>query len=609
MNKMRIILRLALLVGLTACADLTERLVGTLTTEYYATPAGLDAAVNAAYQFNQGYFSREQAWVLGDFGTDLWTNGDQGSNKYFNTYATGFNASAGEVRSSWNNFYQAINTCNAIIERAPNVSGMDPAVRDVRIGEAKFLRALNYFYLVQMFGDVHLPLTESQGVNVTAHRTPTDSVYAAIIQDLKDASAVLPASQSQFGRATKGAAMHLLSKVYLTRAYQTKTTFASSFTRGGGETALTDFQKARAYADSVIASGRYTLLANYADLWCVARGADPGRTGYCENTGLNEANSEVIFSVQHTNNTAQFTVNSGNYLHLVYLSFYNDRQGMTRDLNNGREFRRLRPTAFALNLWQRWTDTTHAAVLDTRYNGTFQSVWIVNNSARLAGYAASACPAGLGLPAGTNCTNGAAFVMGDTAMWQPGYDVGMAFRQAHKYWIIEPCLTDPCPSTSTTLRYDEFRYPTNKKYQDNLRADFNNQDGGKDNVIMRFGETYLLAAEAALGAGDAPGALVYLNVLRERARNKSAPAPYNAAHSMDLTAVTIDTILNERGREMMGESNRWFDLARTGRWPRITQYNFQATFFNASKHALRPIPQAQIDLTLPAGSFPQNPGW
>jgi starch-binding outer membrane protein, SusD/RagB family len=606
MKAIHIILRLALLAGLTACVDLSEKLVGTLTTDYYATPAGLDAAVNAGYQGLQGFVGREQYMIYGDFGTDLWTNGDQGGYKYWNTYASQLNPGDGWASYPWQTFYRNINISNAIIERAPGIAGMDTTVRNVRVGEAKFLRALNYFWLVQIYGDVYLTTLESKGVNTAATRTPSDTVYLQIIKDLKEAAAILPATQSQTGRATKGAAWHLLSKVYLTRAYKTATTFSSSFARGSGETPASDFTTARAYADSVINSGRYTLLANFADLWCVARAANPLRDGYCDNTGLNEANSEVIFAVQFSELSAQTmpgTGSVGNELHLFYLSYYDDRKGETRNINDGRAWRRLRPTAFALNLWQRWTDTTHTTVLDTRYNGTFQSVWIAVQSA--TPYAASACPSGF---AGTVCIDTVSthtFAAGDTAMWHPGYDVGLAFRQAHKYWLIEPCLTDPCPATSTVLRYDELRYPTDKKHYDNLRQDFNYQPGGKDEPIMRLGETYLLAAEAALGAGDQSGALVYLNAIRERARNKAA----GAAHSMDLTAITIDTVLNERGREMMGECNRWYDLARTGRWSRITQYNYQATGFTIPKHTLRPIPQNQIDLTTPAGSFPQNPGY
>ncbi len=578
------------LAGTVSCVDLDEQLVGSVTTKYYSTPAGLDAAVNGAYEQLQGVFGREQFMALSEMGTDLWTLGDQTSYRYMGTYDAGLNPSVGEVTFPWNGLYQGINTSNAIIDRAPAVVGMDASVKAIRMAEARFLRALRYFTLVQLWGDVYLTLHESQGVSTDAHRTPSDSVYAAIIDDLDSALKYLPPVQAQAGRA---------------------------------------------------------LLPNFAALFCTNSAADPG--GNCDATGLDENNSEVLFSVQYTTNTTQYTVGLGNYLHLVYLSFYDNLQGMQRDCNNGRAFRRLRPTLFARDLWQRWTDTVvgsptaYTSVLDTRYDGSFQSVWRANWSntgacfqgaaaSRGNGYTAATCPNG-GFPTfGTNCTNGAAMVMGDTAYWQPGRILdGVAsctpsgcsqtWRQSHRYAILEPCLTQPCPTQTTVGQYDSFRYPTLKKYQDNGRTSYNEQDGGKDLVLMRLGETYLLAAEAYLGAGDAATALDRINTLRERARNKNAIAPYNAPGSMNLSAVTIDTILNERGRELIGEQMRRLDLARTGLWNRMTDRgaacnaglapcNLEATNFTLPKHALYPIPQSQIDLTTGgSAAFPQNPGY
>ncbi len=561
----------------------------------------------------QGVFGREQFMALSEMGTDLWTLGDQTSYRYMGTYDAGLNPSVGEVSFPWNGLYQGINTSNAIIDRAPAVVGMDASVKAIRMAEARFLRALRYFTLVQLWGDVYLTLHESQGVSTGAHRTPSDSVYAAIIDDLDSALKYLPPVQAQAGRATRWAAMHLLSKVYLTRAYK-------PYAVAG------DFQRAALYADSVIFNSGRALLPNFAALFCTNSAADPG--GNCDVTGLDENNSEVLFSV---------------------LSFYDNLQGMQRDCNNGRAFRRLRPTLFARDLWQRWTDTVvgsptaYTSVLDTRYDGSFQSVWRANWSntgacfqgaaaSRGNGYTAATCPNG-GFPTfGTNCANGAAMVMGDTAYWQPGRILdGVAsctpsgcsqtWRQSHRYAILEPCLTEPCPTQTTVGQYDSFRYPTLKKYQDNGRTSYNEQDGGKDLILMRLGETYLLAAEAYLGAGDAATALDRINTLRERARNKNAIAPYNAPGSMNLSAVTIDTILNERGRELIGEQMRRLDLARTGLWNRMTDRgaacnaglapcNLEATNFTLPKHALYPIPQSQIDLTTGgSAAFPQNPGY
>src|SRR6185436_5525929 len=102
------------------------------------------------------------------------------------------------------------------------------------------------------------------------------AVYTLILADLDSAITMLPVTQAEFGRATRGAALTLRSKVYLTRAYQ-------PFSPGK----QADFQAALTDAKAVISSGTYTLEPVFADLWCVARTADPGRTGFCENTGYN----------------------------------------------------------------------------------------------------------------------------------------------------------------------------------------------------------------------------------------------------------------------------------------------------------------------------------
>ena len=640
-------LALAALAAPAACVNLDEQLVGTVTTTFFTTPAGLEAALDGDYAQLRDFFGREESFAVTEFGTDLTTHGDQGGYQFENTYAAGLNASAGHYQSPWTSFYRGINTSNTVIERAPAVTGMDAAVKASRIAEAKFLRALSYFWLVQMYGPAPLPLTESQVASNQAHRSPADSVYLQIVKDLREAIPDLPVTQNQVGRATRGAARHLLAKVLLTRAYHpysyeaANTDFYLSgpaFLREPGATPATDFASARAEADSVIA-GPYALLPNYVDIFCAPMGVR-GPGSYC-NVPATETNPEVIWSVQFTTTAGLFNAGGGNALFVQMLSFYDDRQGMTRDCNNGRGFRRARPTLYARNLWQRWTDSTYTTTLDTRYDGTFQSVWHANaantgacfqsqGAARMTGYRGTTCGGG-GLPTFgvatsdtaivPNCTNGAAFVVGDTAIFQPGHIVGQAVRQSRKYAIYEPCNAEPCPNQTTVGQYDIFRYPTMKKWQDEARPDFNNLDGGRDVLLMRLGETYLLAAEAALGAGDQAGALAYIVTLRQRAANCGGCAAEAANRVLIVDAahmpatIDLEYILDERGRELYGELTRWLDLARTGLWHRIVDDNWQASqahggFFNEAKHHLRPIPQSQIDLT--AGgtrAFPQNPGY
>src|SRR5205823_1765373 len=281
MKNLRFLLWGLALATLTACVDLDEQLVGTVTTTYFSTPAGLEAAVDGDYAQLRDFFGREESFAVTEFGTDLTSNGDQGAYQFENTYAAGLNASDGHYLFPWTSFYRGINTSNTVVERAPAVTGVDPALKAGRIAEAKFLRALSYFWLVQMYGPVPLSLTESQGASNQAHRSPVDSVYLQIVQDLREAIPDLPVTQSQFGRATKGAAQHLLAKVLLTRAYHpfayeaANTGFYLSgptFQREASATAATDFAAARAEADSVIA-GPYALMPNYPDIFCAPMGA------------------------------------------------------------------------------------------------------------------------------------------------------------------------------------------------------------------------------------------------------------------------------------------------------------------------------------------------
>ena len=654
------------LAGLTGCVDLKEKLVGNVTTQYFASGAGLDAAVMGDYALQRRFWGViEQSLATTEYGTDLGTTGDQPNYKYLDTYAGGLNASESNFAGPWNAFYQAINSSNAVINRAPAISDMDPVTKATRIGEAKFLRALDFFMVVQMYGPAPLPTLESQGVATAAHRTPVDSIYLQIVKDLREAIPVLPATQNNLGRATKGAAQALLAKVLLARAYhpypyeaaQASFYLASpTFLREGSATSANDFAAAKAEADSVIA-GPYSLLTNFVDNFCTPMGAR-GPGSYC-NLPANENNSELIWSVQYSAVAGQFVVGQGNSMFVWWLSFYDDRPGMARNCNDGREFRRGRPTLYARNLWQRWTDSTHSVVLDTRYDGTFQSVWYANAATTgpcyraggtMAGYTAGSCAF---LPTfGTNCTNGQAFLTGDTAIFQPGYVLDGAAsctgpngacsqtsRQARKYAVEEPCAAEPCPVQTTIGQYDWFRYPTIKKLQDDQRPDFNNQDGGRDVVILRLGDVYLIAAEAACAAGYGQGhsactgaqntILPYITTLRSRAANCQGRYPAAsctpAQEALNKTTIndathlpgTIDLefILDERGRELIGEYQRWFDLGRTGLWHRVSDYNWEASpahggFFSEAKHHLRPIPQTQIDNTAGGvGAFPQNPGY
>ena len=600
----RILLSTFGLAVLTAsCVDLDEELISGVSSEYYATPDGLNAAVIASYSQLRSFYGREQLLSLTQVGTDTWMAADQSgsNNKDFDNYGGGLNAGVAPLANTWNPAYQAINTLNAALERGPSTQGIAPSVKKTLLAEAHFLRALNYFTLVQTFGDVTLSLKENQGVVATAVRDPASEVYKAILADLDTAVTDLPVTQTEFGRATRGAALTLRSKVYLTRAY-----------REYSPNKQADFTAALADARAVINSTTYSLEPVFANLWCAPRPADPNRTGYCENTGYTANKAEFIFTVQFSYDQTHYDGGDQyNYLHLVYLGQYDNNGavwlGTPRDLNNGRPFRRLMPTPYELSLWNKWTGTPGASpILDTRFDGSFQTVWI-------------ATAGGVRNPAGTcpACTSNGVINVGDTAAFMPNYPVTNAFRQSKPYAILTPCPSNQADVTAAGYCGDRNnandgytnwqRYPSLKKFQDNLRANLTAQEGGKVFVIFRLGEVYLIAAEAALGLGNTADAAGFINVIRQRAAAPGQKANYNITPGQ----VTLDFIMDERERELAGEFNRWYDLVRPGAdyyVNRVKRYNPHALSI-AARHFLRPIPQAQIDGVVEGPKYPQNPGY
>lgn len=119
----------------------------------------------------------------------------------------------------WAGWYDIVTKSNTLIETLPAANNISETVKSQVIGEAKFLRALGYFYLVRLWGDVPLVLTAAQQVGLPS-RTPKAEVFAQIIKDATEAEAALPLSwpTSEKGRAPKGAAQTLLSDVYLWRS-------------------------------------------------------------------------------------------------------------------------------------------------------------------------------------------------------------------------------------------------------------------------------------------------------------------------------------------------------------------------------------------------------
>ena len=535
---------------LPGCVDLNEDVITGLTPGAYGSEAVFQALVNASYEPLRSFWAQERGFTLTEFGTDIYTKGADGSYKFVNDYTTQLNPTVDYFTNTWNDFYRAINTINAALDQAPVVQ-MDSSVKVERMAEVRFLRALYYFYLVQMFGPVHITLHEIKTPTTEAHRYPLDSVYdGVIIPDLQYAEAHLPAVQQDYGRATKGAVQHLLAKVYLARLRVPGDSAADEIAKRQAG----DFANAAHYARQVIDSGPYQLLPRFADVFDFH----------------NERNAEVVWSVQYT--ADPLTTGPGNTGHLYFLMEYDVLPGMLRDIANGRPFKRFRPTKFFLGLYDR--------TKDARYDAQFQRVWYANNAATIPKYAN-------GTPK---------FQVGDTAVF-------VSTADSDTVLVTRP--KNPVPyRVYTPKTYSDRIFPSLNKFLDPFRLSVNETRGSRDFLLFRLAETDLIAAEALLRDGRPAEGLPYINAVRRRA------AIPGHETEMELTAaqLTLDEVLNERARELAGESMRWFDLVRTHKLvERVRLYNPNGGPNIQPYHALRPIPQTQIDRT--TTPFPQNPGY
>jgi hypothetical protein len=528
---------------LSSCQKkLIEEPKSVLTPAFFSTTQGFQQGLDAAYA-----------------GTRLiWGNQD-----YFTITVIGTNA-------NWRNAYTFINTCNGVIDNAANVSVPD-AKKKIMVAEAKFLRANYYFLLVQFWGDVTLNKNFVSTPSTAASRQPMAEVYDFIVQDLKDAIVDLPGGLIKDvlpGKATRAAAKHVLAKVYLTRG-------------GSAAAKSTDYNDAYTTAKDLIDTRGIhglNLLTDFGKVF------EEG----------NEANSEVIWSAQHTsnlafngpNNSGVSNFSADNVLNHMWVPQYERQPGMVRSTLYGRPYIRCIPT--------RWTTDTVFSNKgnDTRYSKTFQTVWLANNPDP-AGYPKWPTPLPAGAPAGA-VSGQPKFAFGDTAIFMPGVDRTNAQIAASKALLIPP------------RNYNSSLSPYMTKYNDTKRANLN-FPSIRPVIAYRLAETYLIAAEAAFRIGNTADAVTYINTIRTRA---AYPTGDPLALQISVDDLSIDFILDERTRELCGELTRWLDLVRTGKLiERVKLHNSEAAINILPKHILRPIPQAQIDAVVTGPKYPQNLDW
>lgn len=197
---------------------LKEELTTAKSTQSYETHEGLDELTTGAYQKLKFKFNYVWAIECYNMGIDEFTSGANnmtGWNAY-STSLNSSNTEANQPM--WDNMYGLIEPANILIANLPRFYGKESVDYNTRLGEAYFLRAYGYFELVKQFGGVPLKLQPSKKVETYFTRNSTEEVYAQIISDLETAYGLLPEKVSAVGRISKSAAAHFLAKAHLFRA-------------------------------------------------------------------------------------------------------------------------------------------------------------------------------------------------------------------------------------------------------------------------------------------------------------------------------------------------------------------------------------------------------
>ena len=277
-------------VGLTgACTDLlVEDPQGFTTTDtFYKTGADLNSATIAIYNALRG-LQGQANWTAPELASDMARADNREPN--FNTKSPDFiawDASTGLTGGYWNTAYSMITRANLVLSKGPDIATPNAQTKAYNLAEAKFLRAYAYLWLTKVYDGVPLLLSPEEQANPRPERTPVEQVHQAIIQDLTEAEADLPATwpatdgygDPTQGRVTKAAAQMALADLYLWRStYMQKD----------------EWQQASDAAKRVIDSGLWSLNADYLRTFRPSNKGNREMIFVIANSGMNSRTGSIF---------------------------------------------------------------------------------------------------------------------------------------------------------------------------------------------------------------------------------------------------------------------------------------------------------------------------
>ncbi|MDP4209439.1 MAG: RagB/SusD family nutrient uptake outer membrane protein [Bacteroidota bacterium] len=614
--KMNIFKKLLISVAVVAGAGLSSCSLNEYNPSGYTFEALASSSVDGYGSIvNNIYFGMERClygdmtWMeLTEAGTDIWTSYRNATGSKFFRYFSGYTVNLNYASTYLNCCYDGIGGCNMAIKVAPLAPFTTDSARNAKVAEAYFMRAVYYYHLVEQFGGVTVLTEPAQSLELHPEKTaPLDVYKQVIIPDLEFAAKWLPiGSPATTTRPTRKSAMGFLARAYLQTV---------------------EYDNSKAYASKALELAK-TMIAD-----CEAGGTTYGIRMYStfdevflESNNFN--NAEALWKHRFAYGGGS---NAGYYLNRNDEVFYCDANAFParkfdytinatglydRNTWGGRADGTFMPSQYLLDLYVQSDGT-----LDPRYHKSFQTTWSVNkaftwNKSYLSTWDRDTT-------SGVVKTN-TKLVIGNTAaeFIMPG-DANYASKSASRFTqpyivadykdvyandtVVMYYKNRNINAATATLATNNFNsyYPSLIKHNssnyvivDATKGRFANLSG---TFMMRTPEVYLIAAEADIYINGGANALGYLNKVRQR------------AGAIPLTGVaSIQTVLDERGRELCGEYVRFYDLKRTGK---LTRAYLNSTnpdvgkYFDDAKFTVRPFPSTFLEQLQGAGTYYQNPNY
>lgn len=530
-----------MLQGFASCSSdfLEEKFTTGYTTDYFQTSEGIQALTKSLYgsiRWIGGYESQGYNAMMG--GTDEFAIGTDMSNEMWQTYDNrmapmwvAVNGNTGTNANIWDTSYYGISSSNQIIASADRVD--DENIRNACLAQAYLYRGFSYYLLTVQFGHCVLQLEPADGIIRSFENTTPQQCWEQIISDLEQAYNLFDGESNDLvGKGvswTKATAAHFLAKACL---------FAASERNDDWNASVKDeyLKKGLAAADYAIQARK--LEDNVIDLYGNWTGPN------CEI----EKSGEVLMVAPQDENFGGRTTNRnpGAFFNPQFSNFANTTLGGERGvISGGKDFQRFRPTEYTLSVFDNVNDArlwkSFATVYGTAVEyagGEFEVngkkftypavhigdpsvVFIINKkdnhtydkfnfgAIRYQEDANFVDEAGRLPLAGRKQTR-----TGESTFGNPGQHVLNS-------WILYKdgkFVGDQFGQTSITTygSWGANMYPGVSKHTCGYLNAYAGDNGSRDIILARLGETYLIRAEIKVRLGDYDGAKNDINVLRRR---------------------------------------------------------------------------------------------